>query len=168
MSLWKCILVVLSVGAAVGCALTQKPVPIVENIEPQVSESTIQDQSSPAPSVSMQTASLKSAVMPRKLLLTDMVEVAKAVQKNASAAQQYRGDQLSGQAKFVKAAKGNPNAAVADTRITGLGEVSLWCRNTQDAIPSGRITTFEGALTGKVYTSEDFSHDVYLKDCRFH
>lgn len=83
------------------------------------------------------------------------------------AIKQYLGQTLHGQAKFVKTAKGNPNAVVADVRVSGLGEVSLWCRNILGAPPSVRMTGFDGVLTGEVYTSEDFSHDVYLKDCRF-
>ena len=60
---------------------------------------------------------------------------------------------------------------VADVRVNGLGEVSLWCRNVVGGAHqslAGRVVSFEGVLTDSVYTSEDFSHDVTLKDCRFH
>jgi hypothetical protein len=104
----------------------------------------------------------------RALPLSALLGIAKAAQKNALSPKSYVGETLQGQAKFIKAPKGNLNAMVADVRITGLGEVSLWCRNVLGAAPAGRVTTFEGTLTGSVYTSEDFSHDVTMKDCRFH
>ena len=102
------------------------------------------------------------------LRLSALPDIAKAIQKNPPIAKKYVGETLSGQAKFVKAPKANPNAVVADVRVAGLGEVSLWCRNVVGAAPAGRVMTFEGTLTGSVYTSENFSHDVTMKDCRFH
>ena len=106
---------------------------------------------------------------PAKTLgLVDLANIAKLAAKSPAAAKKFAGETLSGQAKFVKAAKGNPNAAVADVRVGGLGEVSLWCRNVVGGAPAGRLMSFEGTLAGNVYTSEDFSHDVTLKDCRFH
>ncbi|NCW89197.1 MAG: hypothetical protein EBV73_01345 [Rhodocyclales bacterium] len=100
--------------------------------------------------------------------LSALTAISKAAQKNAQSPKKYAGEILQGQAKFIKAPKGNPNAMVADVRVAGLGEVSLWCRNVLGVAPAGRVVTFEGTLTGSVYTSEDFSHDVTMKDCRFH
>ncbi len=107
-------------------------------------------------------------VSKQALQLSALTAIAKAAQKNAQSPKKYAGEILQGQAKFIKAPKGNPNAMVADVRVTGLGEVSLWCRNVLGVAPAGRVMTFEGTLTGSVYTSEDFSHDVTMKDCRFH
>ena len=109
-----------------------------------------------------------SPVTKQALPLSALSGIAKAAQKNPQSTKKYVGETLQGQAKFVKAPKGNPNAMVADVRVTGLGEVSLWCRNVLSAAPAGRVMNFEGTLTGSVYTSEDFSHDVTMKDCRFH
>lgn len=109
-----------------------------------------------------------SPVTKQALPLSALSGIAKAAQKNPQSTKKYVGETLQGQAKFVKAPKGNPNAMVADVRVTGLGEVSLWCRNVLGVAPAGRIMNFEGTLTGSVYTSEDFSHDVTMKDCRFH
>ena len=104
----------------------------------------------------------------KSLGISDLVLIAKSASKSPGTAKKYAGETLSGQAKFIKAPKGNPNAVVADVRVAGLGEVSLWCRNVLGAAPAGRVMAFEGTLTGSVYTSEDFSHDVTMKDCRFH
>lgn len=120
-----------------------------------------------APSA-LSTASVTRPQARDVLHLTALPDIAKAIQKHSQAAKKYAGETLSGQAKFVKAPKGNPNAVVADVRIAGLGEVSLWCRNVLGVAPAGRVMTFDGTLTGSVYTSEDFSHDVTMKDCRFH
>ena len=102
------------------------------------------------------------------LQLSALSGIAKAALKNPQSPKKYLGETLQGQAKFIKAPKGNSNAMVADVRLTGLGEVSLWCRNVLGSAPAGRLVSFEGTLTGSVYTSEDFSHDVTMKDCRFH
>lgn len=102
------------------------------------------------------------------LSLSALPGIAKAAQKNPQAVKKYVGEALTGHAKFVKAPKGNPNAVVADVRVSGLGEVSLWCRNVLGAAPANKAVSFEGVLFGSVYTSEDFSHDVTMKDCRFH
>jgi len=107
-------------------------------------------------------------VRKQALQLSAILSIAKAAQKNALSTKNYAGETLQGQAKFIKAPKGNSNAMVADVRVTGLGEVSFWCRNVLGVAPAGRVMTFEGTLTGSVYTSEDFSHDVTMKDCRFH
>ena len=151
-----CTLLVLS-----GCAMIQKPVP--------VSESNDQHTLAPVkPVVYGDPAPTGSAsVVPAGLGLDKLPLIAKARQKNPASMKQYIGQNLHGQAKFVKTGKGNPNAVVADVRVNGLGEVSLWCRNVLGSMPSGRVTGFDGVLTGEVYTSEDFSNDVYLKDCRF-
>ena len=155
-SLRVCTLLLLS-----GCALTQKPVLVSESATPStsapVAPSTYGD---PAPKGS-------ASVVPAGLTLDRLPAIAKARQKNPASIKQYVGQNLNGQAKFVKTAKGNPNAVVADVRVSGLGEVSIWCRNVLGAVPSGRVTGFDGVMTGEVYTSEDFSNDVYLKDCRF-
>ncbi|MFZ9649379.1 MAG: hypothetical protein ACO29C_04750 [Fluviibacter sp.] len=119
----------------------------------------------PAVNTPVQSAALVSK---QAFQLSALSAIAKAAQKNAQSPKKYAGEILQGQAKFIKAPKGNPNAMVADVRVTGLGEVSLWCRNVLGVAPAGRVMTFEGTLTGSVYTSEDFSHDVTMKDCRFH
>ena len=158
-----CILLVLS-----GCAMTQKPASVinsaddrspavVEAARPAASAATYGD---PVPKGS-------ASVVPAGLALDRLPAIAKARQKNPASIRQYVGQNLNGQAKFVKTAKGNPNAVVADVRVSGLGEVSIWCHNVLGAVPSGRVTGFDGVMTGEVYTSEDFSNDVYLKDCRF-
>ena len=162
-SFFLCTLLVLS-----GCAMTQKPASVmnsgdekspvvVEAARPAASAMTYGD---PAPKGS-------ASVVPAGLTLDRLPAIAKARQKNPASIKQYLGQNLNGQAKFVKTAKGNPNAVVADVRVSGLGEVSIWCRNVLGAVPSGRVTGFDGVMTGEVYTSEDFSNDVYLKDCRF-
>lgn len=102
------------------------------------------------------------------LSLSALPGIAKAAQKNPQSVKKYAGETLTGQGKFVKAPKGNANAVVADVRVSGLGEVSLWCRNVLGSAPANKVVSFEGMLTGSVYTSEDFSHDVTMKDCRFH
>ena len=121
----------------------------------------------PVPAVNTPVQSA-APVSKQAFQLSALTAIAKAAQKNAQSPKKYVGEILQGQAKFIKAPKGNPNAMVADVRVTGLGEVSLWCRNVLGVAPAGRVVTFEGTLTGSVYTSEDFSHDVTMKDCRFH
>ena len=144
-----------------GCAITQKPVVVSDSAIPAASvPATPATYGDPAPKGS-------ASVVPAGLTLDRLPAIAKARQKNPASIKQYVGQNLHGQGKFVKTAKGNPNAVVADVRISGLGEVSIWCRNVLGAAPSGRTTGFDGVLTGEVYTSEDFSNDVYLKDCRF-
>lgn len=154
--IFLCTLLVLS-----GCAMIQKPV--------AVSDSTDQPTPVPAKPVAYGDAAPTGSpsVVPAGLGLDRLPLIAKARQKNPAAIKQYVGQNLHGQGKFVKTAKGNPNALVADVRVSGLGEVSIWCRNVLGAVPSGRLVGFDGVLTGEVYTSEDFSNDVYLKDCRF-
>lgn len=144
-----------------GCAITQKPV--------VVSDSAIPVASAPVPPATYGDPAPKgsASVVPAGLALDRLPAIAKARQKNPTSIKQYVGQNLHGQAKFVKTAKGNPNTVVADVRVSGLGEVSIWCRNVLGAMPSGRVTGFDGVMTGEVYTSEDFSNDVYLKDCRF-
>ena len=159
--------------ALTACSITQKPVSVTEaGVDAPVSV-----KSEPvvpiAPAVTKQQSgtpsTLSSSDSPAKgLALADLVQVAKSAAKSPTGAKKYAGELLRGQAKFVKAPKGNPNAVVADVRISGLGEVSLWCRNVVGTAPAGRMLAFEGTLTGSVYTSEDFSHDVTMKDCRFH
>ncbi len=138
--------------------------------EPTTLSSSTND---PVPSVAVKpvvSAPVQSAAPATKpaLSLAALSGIAKAAQKNALSTKKYVGETLQGQAKFIKAPKGNSNAMVADVRVNGLGEVSLWCRNVLGVAPAGRVMTFEGTLTGSVYTSEDFSHDVTMKDCRFH
>lgn len=144
-----------------GCAITQKPAVVSDSAIPAASvPATPATYGDPAPKGS-------ASVVPAGLTLDRLPAIAKARQKNPASIKQYVGQNLNGQAKFVKTAKGNPNAVVADVRVSGLGEVSIWCRNVLGAVPSGRVTGFDGVMTGEVYTSEDFSNDVYLKDCRF-
>lgn len=147
-----------------GCAMTQKPAVVSESAQQQTATPAVvpvvAPHADPAPAGS-------ASVVPAGLTLNKLPLIAKARQKSPMAIKQYLGQTLHGQGKFVKTAKGNPNAVVADVRVSGLGEVSLWCRNILGAPPSARMTGFDGVLTGEVYTSEDFSHDVYLKDCRF-
>ncbi len=155
-ALFLCTLAVLP-----GCALTQKPAVVSESsgqAAPVVVTAVPRSDPPPAGSAS---------VVPAGLTLDRLPAMAKARQKNPASIRQYAGQNLQGQAKFVKTAKGNPNVVVADVRVSGLGEVSIWCRNVLGTTPFGRTTGFDGVLTGEVYTSEDFSNDVYLKDCRF-
>jgi hypothetical protein len=166
--LFACTLLVLS-----GCAMTQQPAAVLDSVAKQ-----------PAPAVSQATPTASAiqshqpaygdaaphgsgSVVPAGLTLDKLQTIAKARQKSSAELKRYVGQNLHGQAKFVKTAKGNPNALVADVRVNGLGEVSLWCRNVLGAYAPNRATGFDGVLTGEVYTSEDFSHDIYLKDCRF-
>ncbi|MBU3667934.1 MAG: hypothetical protein FGM53_05275 [Rhodocyclaceae bacterium] len=154
--LLSCTLLVL-----LGCAMTQKPVGVNDSTMPTGAASVKQGvYGDPAPARS-------ASVVPAGLALDKLPAIARARQKNPGSIKQYAGQSLHGQGKFVKTAKGNPNAVVADVRVSGLGEVSIWCRNVLGAMPSGRVSGFDGVLTGEVYTSEDFSNDVYLKDCRF-
>ena len=151
-----------------GCSLTQKPVTVsdsgdqtgavVKPVAPATPAAVTYGD--PAPRGS-------SSIVPVGLTLDKLPVIAKTRQKNPAGLKAYAGQNLHGQGKFVKTAKGNPNAVVADVRVSGLGEVSIWCRNVLGAPPVGRVTGFDGVLTGEVYTSEDFSNDVYLKDCRF-
>lgn len=144
-----------------GCALTQRPATVGESPGQRASAPGVKAvQGDPPPPGS-------ASIVPMGLTLDKLPAIAKARQKNPTAIKQYAGQNLQGQAKFVKTAKGNPNALVADVRVSGLGEVSIWCRNVLGAMPAARAVGFDGVLTGEVYTSEDFSNDVYLKDCRF-
>lgn len=176
-------LCLVSLSLLTGCTLTQQPATVanssafdstaptlapqatsVENASRPISEPVNQPKPKSAkamPSVSQPASSGKS------LKFTDLLAIAKQSEKSPTSAKQHAGEVLAGQAKFVRSPKGNPNAAVADIRVTGLGEVSLWCRNSVNPVPFSRLTAFEGSLTGSVYTSEDFSHDVFMKDCRF-
>ncbi len=147
-----------------GCAMAQKPVAVSDSTVPHAAASSslaaavIHEDPAPARSAS---------VVPEGLSFDKLPVIAKARQKNPAAVKHYAGQNLHGQGKFVKTAKGNPNVVVADVRVNGLGEVSIWCRNILGAPPPARVTGFDGVMTGEVYTSEDFSNDVYLKDCRF-
>jgi hypothetical protein len=164
--------VLISIISA-GCAITQKPASVVD-VPSDVSMAVPSEPATP----SVASAMPHKEAMPRTgqvadsssktLGLADLLPIAKRAAKSPMSAKSYAGQTLRGQAKFIKAPKGNPNAVVADVRVAGLGEVSLWCRNVLGAAPAGRVMTFEGTLTGSVYTSEDFSHDVTMKDCRFH
>ena len=175
-------LCLVSLSLLTGCTLTQQPATVASS----AFDST-------APTVAPQTASVEHAARPmpepvnqlkpksgkavpsatqsessvKSLKFTDLLAIAKQSEKSPTSARQHAGEVLAGQAKFVRSPKGNPNAAVADIRVTGLGEVSLWCRNSVNPAPFSRLTAFEGSLTGSVYTSEDFSHDVFMKECRF-
>ena len=156
-----------------ACSLTQNPVAVSEGgtvPAPTIQASSTNETISPTPlkSVVSMPAQSASPVNKPALQLSALSGIAKAAQKNAQSTKKYVGETLQGQAKFIKAPKGNLNAMVADVRVIGLGEVSLWCRNVLGVAPAGRVMTFEGTLTGSVYTSEDFSHDVTMKDCRFH
>lgn len=153
-----------------GCAMTQQPAMVSESasataaapLEPVKPVAPVKPvvYGDPSPAGS-------ASLVPAGLTLDRLPAIAKARQKNPASLRQYAGQNLQGQGKFVKTAKGNPNAVVADVRVSELGEVSIWCRNVLGALPQGRVTGFDGVLTGEVYTSEDFSNDVYLKDCRF-
>lgn len=168
-------------GLLAACSLTQQPVSVSDS-QPAVPVATATLAPTPVPSIKPQEPRPQPAVNVAKtppagqapsggqvtsLSLADLPSMARALRKNPQAVKTYSGQKLHGQARFVKTAKGNPNAVVADVRVTGLGEVSLWCRNVLGAVPTGRVGTFEGTLTASIYTSEDFSHDVFLKDCRF-
>lgn len=161
-----------------GCAMTQKPVAVSDTVSADTAPAPVgyvepvpaPRRSSPpvvhgAPSVQVAPASVSADA----LSLDKLPRLARTRQKNPAGLKAYLGRTLHGQGKFVKTAKGNPNAMVADVRVSGIGEVSIWCRNVLGvAMPTtGKATGFEGILTGEVYTSEDFSNDVYLKDCRF-
>jgi hypothetical protein len=156
-----CTILVLS-----GCAMTQKPASVSDSATdmPVVAPPP----KAAAPVVYGDPAPVGSAtVVPSGLGLDKLPLIARTRQKNPAGLKQFAGQNLHGQAKFVKTAKGNPNAVVADARVGGLGEVSIWCRNVLGAMPPTRTVGFDGVMTGEIYTSEDFSHDVYLKDCRF-
>ncbi len=162
-----------------ACNMTRFPVNVSDS-SPQgavaATQSTAETPVSAAPEHSPKPMALpKPAVEPvavrGTLTLEVLPHIARQLHKDPAASRKYAGQTLQGKAKFVKTAKGNPNAVVADVRVNGLGEVSLWCRNVTEGanrIAAGRVVSFEGLLTGSVYTSEDFSHDVTLKDCRFH
>ncbi len=161
-----------------GCAMTQTPVKVSQSTasggEPAVSTAPVAAVNPGAPAVApvaMPTQPKMSATTRQALPLDALNQIARGIRKNPAASKTYAGQTLQGKAKFVKTAKGNPNAMVADVRVNGLGEVSLWCRNVVGGAHqslAGRVVSFEGVLTDSVYTSEDFSHDVILKDCRFH
>lgn len=168
-SLVLCTLLVLS-----GCAMTQKPAVVSDSGAGTVAApvaSVNHDTPVPAPRSSVLPA-VHGAQIPvvEGISLDKLPTIAKIRQKTPAGLKQYVGQTLHGQGKFVKTAKGNPNAMVADVRVGGVGEVSIWCRNVLGVATAtaGKMTGFDGVFTGEVYTSEDFSHDVYLKDCRFH
>ena len=155
-----------------ACTITQKPASVVDAAsEPLVLAKNAQ--TSPGTPLNQQERVDASTAVPaitpqaKSLGISVLVQIAKSATKSPDAAKKYTGETLAGQAKFIKTSNGNPNAVVADVRVAGLGEVSLWCRNVLGAAPAGRVMAFEGTLTGSVYTSEDFSHDVTMKDCRF-
>jgi len=162
-------LVYLMAVLVTACSLTQKPASVSD-----AGEASTQAVVSPQPVEQPVVVPAKHVAQPETLAtkqalsLTAIAGIAKSAQKNPQSVKKYAGESLAGQAKFIKAPKGNPNAVVADVRVTGLGEVSLWCRNVLGAAPANKVVSFEGVLTGSVYTSEDFSHDVTMKDCRFH
>src|SRR5574343_782354 len=163
-----------------ACNMTQSPVNVSDSAyqaAAPVVPTAVETAGSPVsvPIVAAERPSIKPALesaAPREGLALDALpRIARELRKDPSAARKYTGQRLSGKGKFVKTAKGNPNAVVADVRVSGLGEVSLWCRSVTEGanrLAAGRVVVFEGLLTGSVYTSEDFSHDVTLKDCRFH
>ena len=152
-----------------GCTLTQSPATVSGSGDQTVAAAKPVAPVAPAAEATYGDPAPRgaSSVVPAGLTLDKLPMIAKTRQKNPAGLKAYAGQNLHGQGKFVKTAKGNPNAVVADVRVSGLGEVSIWCRNVLGAPPLGRLTGFDGALTGEVYTSEDFSNDVYLKDCRF-
>lgn len=165
-------LIVASVVLLGACTMIQKPASVHVGSSAPVASSVIAqpvDKVSTPNQVNDDYAAHtpKAAASTKSLGVADLATIAKSAQKNPQAAKKHAGDTLTGQAKFIKAPKGNPNAVVADVRVAGLGEVSLWCRNVLGAAPAGKVVSFEGVLTGSVYTSEDFSHDVTMKDCRF-
>lgn len=165
--------VYLFVAFLTGCSLTQNPVAVSEGTSlpaPVIQSSYTNEPISPTSVKPIGGAPAHNAAPLTKefIQLSALSGIAKAAQKNAQSPKKYAGETLQGQAKFIKAPKGNPNAVVADVRVSGLGEVSLWCRNVLGAAPANKVMSFEGVLTGSVYTSEDFSHDVTMKDCRFH
>ena len=169
-----------------ACAMTQTPVNVADSQQPELTAKDNQTISVPAGTTRMSANSVPGSlsggdarptetpstkVQVHALALSDIPTMAQAIRKNPALRKNYLGQTLQGSAKFVKTAKGNPNAVVADVRVNGLGEVSIWCRNvvgTSNYAPPGRVVSFSGQLSGAVYTSEDFSHDVSLKDCRFH
>ena len=171
----------LSLSTLGGCALTQQPATVMNSTVQQASSFTADESSVSSAHEAPQGSAMHTPAMvqpPRTqpavpntamkpLALNDLVGIARSVTKSPTSGKKYAGDTLMGQGKFIKAPKGNPNAVVADVRVAGLGEVSLWCRNVLGAAPAGKVVSFEGVLTGSVYTSEDFSHDVTMKDCRF-
>lgn len=165
-------LIVLVSIISAGCAITQKPAAVLDGdaisaVPVQTEKATVYSSASQVERKDPDVLS-RVDVMSKALGLADLGQIAKTITKSPLTAKKYAGQTLKGKAKFVKAPKANPNAVVADVRVAGLGEVSLWCRNVVGAAPAGRVMTFEGTLTGSVYTSEDFSHDVTMKDCRFH
>ena len=154
-----------------GCSLTQKPVTVSHSGDQTVAAAKPVMPVAPATPAAATYGDPaprgSGSIVPVGLTFDKLSAIAKTRQKNPAGLKAYAGQNLHGQGKFVKTAKGNPNAVVADVRVSGLGEVSIWCRNVLGAPPVGRVTGFDGVLTGEVYTSEDFSNDVYLKDCRF-
>ncbi|MGI9142843.1 MAG: hypothetical protein ACR2IJ_06590 [Fluviibacter sp.] len=165
--------VCLLVTLLTACSLTQNPVAVSEGgaVPSSIAQSSVTNEtvsSTPVKPVISTSVNNVAPVAKQALQLSALSGIAKAAQKNAQSTKKYVGETLQGQAKFIKAPKGNPNAVVADVRVTGLGEVSLWCRNVLGVAPAGRVMAFEGTLTGSVYTSEDFSHDVTMKYCPVH
>ena len=155
-----------------GCAMTQKPAAVSDTVSADAASVAVAPiESVPAPRrvPSPVVHSAPTSVSADALSLDKLPTLARIRQKNPAGLKAYLGRTLHGQGKFVKTAKGNPNALVADVRVSGVGEISLWCRNVLGvAMPTaGKAAGFEATLTGEVYTSEDFSNDVYLKDCRF-
>lgn len=154
-----------------GCTMVQKPASVVETPGDLLPVQQITTPNAVAPAIQPKAISVNPVALAtsqsKSLGIADLAQIAKRAANAPTMAKKYAGETLQGQAKFVKTPKGNPNAVVADVRVTGLGEVSIWCRNVVGNAPAGRLTDFEGTLTGSVYTSEDFSHDVTMKDCRF-
>lgn len=162
-----CPLLILS-----GCAMTQKPAAVSDTVSADPAPAFVapaESVSAPRRVVPPVAHSAPGSVSADALSLDKLPTLVKIRQKNPAGLKAYQGRTLYGQGKFVKTAKGNPNVLVADVRVSGVGETSIWCRNVLGvALPTvGKATGFEGTLTGEVYTSEDFSNDVYLKDCRF-
>lgn len=171
MSMIRTNLIVAIAALLVACTMIQKPASVHEASNVPVAPSVM---AQPVDAVSINQAKDLPAAQPpmlavhtKSLGIADLAAIAKSAQKNPQAAKKYAGESLTGQAKFIKTPKGNPNTVVADVRVNGFGEVSLWCRNVLGTAPAGKVVSFEGVLTGSVYTSEDFSHDVTMKDCRF-
>ena len=152
-----------------GCGLTQTPATVTDSVSstPPVASPSVRPTPPILPESSQGTQRLTAPHVSEVISVDRLSTIAKVRQKNPAGLKAYVGQTLRGKAKFVKTGKGNPNATVADVRVNGVGEVSLWCRNVLGSAAPNRVTGFEGTLTGEVYTSEDFSHDVYLKDCRF-
>lgn len=165
------ITLLLAAALLSACAMTQSPVAVSNSgsTETAVSPEPRYEPITPSAKTPAATAPVVPVAVKAQpeLALSRLPVLAQLRHKNPAGLQAYAGQTLTGQAKFVKTAKGNPNAAVADVQVKGLGGVSLWCRNLLGSALSSQPVKFDGVLTGDVYTDEDFSRDVYLKDCRF-